>query len=186
MKKILIAIAIFVLATNCKAQIIPVENKLIYIDEGNGMPEGSYFKDLNNLFDKYIGTWKGTYDNKNYIFYVAKSLKSNEVFAEDYLTVHYLITTISGSVLEDSKRDLNPMRGDYFSEKADYYNVRYAGKKDCGQYGTFYLRPKSTTSMYVNFIPENILLNLNECPNGRAIIHLPSKGMYVTKYVPTK
>ena len=66
MKNTIITIIVLIFTTiSCKAQIILVENFEEYNQE---LPDGAYVKDANNVLGKFVGTWKGTYDNKSYEF----------------------------------------------------------------------------------------------------------------------
>ncbi|WP_426476232.1 DUF6705 family protein [Chryseobacterium sp. CBSDS_008] len=56
MKQILLML-ITILAISCKAQTYPLNYK-------EDVPNGAYYKDTNNELDKYIGVWKGVWDNK--------------------------------------------------------------------------------------------------------------------------
>ena len=49
--------------TNAQQAIIPVENKRNYNGALIDTSEGIYFKDVNNVLDKFVGTWK--YDDGN-------------------------------------------------------------------------------------------------------------------------
>ena len=176
------------IALSCKAQIVPVEQMENFIDTNNGIPDGTYFKDINNVFDKYIGTWKGTYNSREYTFYITKhtDIDSYYKFDKDEILVRYLITNPDGSVVEDIRSDTDDgdyiISGDMFSKNADYYYMIYAGREaHCGQIGTFVLRPKSPTLLKVSLIPEKILMDPEECPNGRAVQLFPLDGFIVTK-----
>lgn len=61
MKNIILLLLIVSLSTiSCKAQILPIETSSI------GKPNNIYYKDLNNEFNKYEGTWR--YENGNTSF----------------------------------------------------------------------------------------------------------------------
>ena len=63
-------------------------NKLNYLNEEDGIPENiTYFKDINHVLDKYIGTWKGTQDNKNYEFKITKITNKPGRITEDRLLI---------------------------------------------------------------------------------------------------
>lgn len=60
----------------CKAQIIPVEEYRNYLDNEIEIPDGAYIKDVNNLLDKYVGTWIGVQNSKTYEFRISKLTES--------------------------------------------------------------------------------------------------------------
>jgi hypothetical protein len=92
MKKMLI-IGLFILVNlSCKSQaIVPVETRIDYIHTGDGVPETiTYFKDVNNLLDKYVGVWKGTLNNINYEFKITKITNKLGRITEDRLLIPQL------------------------------------------------------------------------------------------------
>jgi ribulose-5-phosphate 4-epimerase/fuculose-1-phosphate aldolase len=187
MKKILTIGCLFIIALSCRAQgIVAVEQSYNYYLAGNGIPDGTYFKDINNLFNNYVGTWKGVYKNRNYTFYITKHTKTFYNVTEDEILVRYLITNLDGSIVEDTRSNADDgdyiISGDMFSKNADYYYMIYAGKDaDCGQSGDLILRPKSPTQLKISLLQEKILLDPAACPGGRAIQLMPLEGMILTK-----
>ncbi|GAA4775922.1 MULTISPECIES: DUF6705 family protein [Flavobacterium] len=57
---------LIITAISCKSQIAPL-NGLTF-----EYPNGTYFKDLNNELDYYVGRWEGTLNNKKYTFEFVK------------------------------------------------------------------------------------------------------------------
>jgi hypothetical protein len=69
MKKIFILAIIFT-ALNCKAQtIVPIRSS------PSDAPEKSYYKDLNNELNKYVGTWKFKKGTTSFTIVLIKILK---------------------------------------------------------------------------------------------------------------
>lgn len=144
---------ILVLVSNflsCKAQtalslnnVIPVEQEVIYKNNEVEVPEGTYYKDVNNLFDKYIGTWIGSYNNKDYEFIVTEYLYNSSIrdLRRDKLIIRYKITDAStGNVIIDTTPllDDSPMMitGSYLDENGETYHLEYMGEDFiCGQNG---------------------------------------------------
>ena len=62
-------------ALSCKAQIIPIEEQINYMNNEIEIPDGAYIKDVNNLFNKYVGIWIGTHNNKTFELHIEKSTK---------------------------------------------------------------------------------------------------------------
>ena len=113
----------------CKAQVIMSIEE--YEKYKNTTEEGQfpdYVKDINGTFNKYLGTWKGTDDNKTYEFIVTKVTSSFDmhvrIFKYDALLVRYKITDSNGKVLVDirSYADNNPyvIKGLVFTEEGSY------------------------------------------------------------------
>lgn len=98
----------------CKAQVI------MSIEEYNKCKSTTcgqttdYVKDINGTFNKYVGAWKGTDDNKTYEIIVTKTTISHDmhirIFKFDALLIRYKITDSKGTVLVDTRSfaDDNP------------------------------------------------------------------------------
>ena len=129
MKKILFLIIISTLTYNCKAQILPVEDVIDYIRQGEGIPANTtYIKDVNNLFDEFIGVWEVSYDNKIYEFHIVSHTNSiDEDTIEDVLLIRHKITDSNGTVLENTtgllNGDISIISGKYFLEGGQSYNA---------------------------------------------------------------
>ena len=126
MKNILLIGFIILGTISCKAQIIAVEN---YNNYNNDLPDGAYIKDVNNVLGKFTGTWKGTYNNKNYEFRIIKYTEDNTKlkYKEDLLLIRYKITDSNGTVLEDTTTLANEspyvIKGSYLNKS---YRVKLA------------------------------------------------------------
>ena len=179
MKKITILILFILCNLSCKAQtIIPTEEVMKYMDSNKPFPKGSYLKDVNHLLDKFIGTWKGTYDGKNYEFKVLKITVDLGRLTEEKLVMRYLITNSNGTVIEDTRTlpDSSPyvIRGYYLEE--DTYFLTYNSKNaKCGQKGTLlidFLKDNSNTKMNLFFSPSREIIYENDCSGFKQIMPL--------------
>lgn len=187
MKKLLILGFIILTTLSCKAQnIVPIETMINYIRAEKGIPETvTYFKDVNHLLDRYLGVWKGTYNNRIYEFRVTKYLSIYDGLSEDTLIFRYLITDANGTVLEDTRSTPDDghylIRGHYLDKT--HYVLSYGGRDfSCGQSGEVYIWTlNNNTQMKLFLAPDHILLNTVECPNGRAAQILPTEQMLLTK-----
>lgn len=190
MKKALILGYILLLAVSCKAQtIVPVEKAIDYRRAGDGIPDNTYLKDVNNLLTKYVGTWKGGLAGKNYTLYISKSISKYESVTFDELLIRYLITSSNGTILEDTRTlpDSSPyiIKGAYFGKDLASYAFNYAGKNSqCGNAGTVFSRMKNTTNtlMYFNIEPDKIMISDDICPGFKfADLTFPREGLTLTK-----
>ncbi len=172
----------------CNAQETkPLETEKDYYSPETGIPQNiSYFKDINHLLDKYIGTWKGALGTKNYVFVITKITDKPGRIMRDRLLIRYLITSTNGSVIEDTRSttDSNcPIRGDYI--KKSNYVLRYAGKDtQCGQIGTVFIGMvpnTNNTKMGLSLSQDHVLLDSETCPNGRVPQVLPLTQVLLTK-----
>lgn len=76
---------------SCKAQQVLPLNAGWYKS-----PNGSYFKDLNNELDQFVGTWKANYDDKTISLYIIKKIRKpyydmEKSFSKDQLNVRYYV-----------------------------------------------------------------------------------------------
>jgi len=74
MKNILYVISFLSICINCKAQ-----QQILSMNTVGMHIENVYYKDLDNELDPYIGTWKGTFDNKTFIITFSKLKLHNTI-----------------------------------------------------------------------------------------------------------
>jgi hypothetical protein len=188
MKKLLILGLLIICHLSCKSQsIVPLETKINYRNEVNGIPETiTYFKDINHLLDKYAGTWQGTYNNNNFEFIISKYTSVYEGLSEDELLIRFLIKNNTGEIVEDTRSELNvncSIVGDYI--KNSYYSFNYySNDSKCGKSGSVFITiVKNTNNMQMKLFLEQdpILLSEEVCPNGRDPQVLPLEQILLTK-----
>lgn len=188
MKKILLLALFIAINSSCKAQILPIEKLIDYINQGQGAPEGTtYIKDVNNLRDKYIGVWKGTNNGKNYQLIISKYTSNFNNIYEDGLIMRYLITDLNGSVIEDTRalQENSPyvIKSGYLRNRT--YIMSYEGREGkCGQLGELFISTHRATndkkmSLFLALDQDFILQS--ECPNGSAKQLFPLQQMELTK-----
>lgn len=189
MKKLLILGFIILSNLSCKSQtILPLEEVKNYINSENGIPKNiTYIKDVNNILDKYVGTWKGTYYSRNYEFRILKITNKPGRITEDRLMMRYVISDSNGTIIEDTRAlpDTNPyvIEGDYVD--GSFYELYYSGKESlCGQRGSIIIdiQPNSNNNvMRMLFLPQQEILSLKDCPNGSATQIMPLNNLILTK-----
>lgn len=187
MKKIFIVTLLILINISCKAQIVPIEKLIDYIKQNQGVPEGtSYIKDINNLRDKFVGVWKGTYENNIYEIQIVKQI-DHFLIDEDVISMRYKITNLNGTVLEDTR--LLPNDNPYvtysrYFEKS-WFVLTYEGRESkCGQRGELFVEPLETTNyktMELFLVPSQDFLIETDCPNGAAKQLFPKTQMLLTK-----
>ncbi|WP_343617403.1 DUF6705 family protein [Flavobacterium sp.] len=187
MKKVILIISLLIVTLSCKAQqIIPVEKMIEYRDSDVQIPEGAYLKDINGLLDKYVGTWKGTINNKNYTFIITKAKQKLVSISADELFIRYLITTVTGSIIEDTRNlpNTSPLviEGDYISKSKGYYTLNYFGQNStCGQSGVVFISTtKDNKQMKLFLSPDQGFLDRNKCSKVAEQV-LPTTSMFLTK-----
>lgn len=190
MKKALLFACTLLFALSCKAQtIVPVEKAIDYRRSEDGIPGDTYLKDINNLLTKYVGTWKGSYEGKNYTLYITKYTSKFKKITRDILLTRYLITSSNGTVLEDTRSlpDNSPyvIGGSYLSKDLASYASVFTGKNaECGNQGIVFARVKNTTntSLYFSFEPNKIMTSYDICPGLKfADLTFPRDGLMLTK-----
>jgi hypothetical protein len=137
--KNLILIVLFFTTINSFAQsIIPVEQNRYYHINEIEVPDGTYFKDINHLFDAYEGTWAGWDEGKYYELFITKTTDTSTVpryLPIDELHIKYRITDANGTVLFDTttlpEDSYYVIKGQYFNEQATHYNLFYTGPNNC-------------------------------------------------------
>lgn len=189
MKKTAILGFIILSTFSCKAQqIVPVEKKLEYMKIEDGIPESiTYFKDVNNILNKYLGVWKGTYDNNKYEFRIVKITEKPGRITEDRLLIRYIITDAKGVLIENTTTLPNSnylvIRGDYIDRSS--YLLNYVGRDgNCGQMGTIFIgivKNSNNTQMKLTLEPEHILISPKDCQNKGNIQIMPTNQITVTK-----
>jgi hypothetical protein len=186
MKNIILFIGLC-LFVNCNAQqILPLEKLGELRRIGEGAPEGTTsIRDVNNLLDKYVGTWKGTYADKSYEIVFVKHTKYS-LLIKDQLLMRYKITS-NGLVIEDNLNtpDNNSIigRGDYLDKNA--YIISYYGREfNCGQTGNIFIylaNKNDLTKIKLFLVPDHEFVDPNKCPNGVDKQVFPKDVMILTK-----
>jgi hypothetical protein len=182
MKKILFIGLIILSTISCKAQVIAVEN---FKDYPHELTEGTHVKDINNVLGKFVGTWKGTYNNKNYEFRIIKytrtSTKRNLKF--DKLLIRYKITDTNNTVIEDTTTLPNDsmfvIKGSYLTNHGSYV-LYYQGKNyKCGQNGDIFMGVYGTNNTKMKLFL-SVDGEMYDCTKPAQQI-LPTKSMELTK-----
>lgn len=181
---------LLIITLSCKAQIIPIEQHLTYleayeVEEADEVPfpQGIYFKDVNNLFDAYIGSWVGTY-NGNTIELEITERTDDDGFGTiiDELLLRYRVTNggveIANTLnLPDNDPKVN--KGMYFDHNG-IYQMHYIYSIDCGQVGTLYIKVRpNPNEMTFSLYPKRERDNSPDCTNPNQI--LPTSYIVLTK-----
>lgn len=192
MKNYILIIALFIISLSCKAQqydnIVPLENYYSYGIGKSKVPQGTYFKDVNNVLNKYVGTWEGEFDGKNYILTIMKDSKEYLGIKKDLLYIRYTIKDANGNIIEKTIGDSNvsALPGSLFEkDQPNVYSLLYWGKDkqeiECGNVGDMFIETLNNNTklkMYVQ--PEAMVLYTFEgepdpCPNGRIMPPFPDQ-----------
>ncbi len=185
MKNIKLILAIQLLSlTSCFAQILPVEQKYRYINSEEGL-EGAgitYVKDINGVFEKFIGTWKGSLDSKNYEIRIMKALENSFGIQEDFLVIKYLIRNndnIIESTINDADNSPYVVLGHYISENGTYIFNFGGGKTDCGLDGYLFVEALPNSNLKVFLSPKGEYQYT--CPSQTPFIVFPEEYVIYTR-----
>ena len=131
MKKIILLI-LFIATISCKAQQIyslrPTE-----ID----LSQNSYQKDIDNELSDYVGTWKGTWNNREISITFAQIInKYDNVFKyyRDYLIGRFIVKDSNGTILFDNTNlsdDNAKIQGISFRKYGNKYSLIYLDPDLC-------------------------------------------------------
>jgi hypothetical protein len=145
-----------------------------------------YVKDVNNILPKFIGTWKGVYNSKNYEFKIIKTTIDDGELKEDLLLMRYKITANNGSTIENtlSLPNNSPfvMQNGYVAKTGSYV-FSYIGKNNaCGQNGWVFMGILNNSNnkkakLFLQVEGENY----PECTTGAAEQILPMEQMELVK-----
>ena len=184
--KNIITIGVLILTIlSCKAQTISIEQHGSYLESGNGIPDNTtYIKDVSNVLEKFVGTWKGTHNGKSYEFRIIKTSITFDGLKSDELHLRYKITsgsTVVEDILNEPTSNQLVMIGWYLLGDGRYL-IHYQGREArCGQDGTLFVSVTGNT-MRAILDPANAMVFGPDCPPGTDASHImPLTEMTLTK-----
>ena len=176
MKKIFFII-ITALSMIINAQTVSLELMALCDANPSVCPENfDYVKDVNHFLNKYVGTWKGSLDGKNYEFNFIKKENTQRGLSGikwDRLIGRVRIINQNGTVEYDNfnKPDNEASLGDNFHDNLKIYLVGFSGNKTgCNDSGFLYLRkPNPANKMKIDFYPIADIVT-QDCSNFKTAI----------------
>lgn len=176
MKKIFL-ILISIIAVSCNAQTISLET-LAQCNTNSPCPDFNYVKDINNSLDKYIGTWKGTFNGRVYELKFNKNLYQDFTgYKKDRIKGRLRITTdvpngLQGLTIFDNFNEPDDEKTRFsglgFQPNLKSYMVNFVGPspKGCINYGTVYLtiKPNTPNQMSIIYLSDHDIV-VGECPS---------------------
>ncbi|WP_123852271.1 DUF6705 family protein [Chryseobacterium shandongense] len=130
MKTTFLIIALFISMISCKAQTYPLRTF-------TELPENAYLKDTNNELQYYVGTWKGTWNNKTiYITFkkITNQYNPNLKYYKDFLIGKFKIVNSNGQILFDNTSTSDndaKITGGKFRKVDDKYSLGYIDSDVC-------------------------------------------------------
>lgn len=134
-----------------------------------------------------INTWKGTYNDRKFIYFITKETHTYRGLLEDRLIMRYTITNMNDTIVIDTSTllDESPyiIKGYLFNIIATQYILIYIGKNyNCGDSGQINISVNNLSQMKLNYFPDNNIIDDIDCPNLiPAVEIMPEKGIWLTK-----
>ena len=166
--------------------VVPLEEYYNYkTDDNLHLSDVSYFKDVNNHLDKFVGTWLGTFDNKTLELQI--SILENVYgvrLSFDKLLIKYKITDINGNEIVNTLPLFDEykyhMNGKYFASNTSVYQALYIGYEvECNQKGYAMLKFIDPTTIDFWIAPMNDMIG-EGCPTGNIHIMPTEESSAVT------
>ncbi|MRM86672.1 DUF6705 family protein [Riemerella anatipestifer] len=171
-------VIVLLLHTNCTAQgVYPLNTSALNI------PEGSYFKDINNELNTYTGKWKTVVGNKITVINISKRNKVpikflGKNYYQDMVDVRYEMKDINGKVLESTlETPLNGKRlmisGFRIEENTGRLICIYYGKQCSLGNGFVYLKKQGNNQLLWSYYPQAIHVTSQNEKECKGEIYLP-------------
>lgn len=168
--KILVLFLSILAIVSCKAQqVYPLNTAW---DEP---PNGSYFKDLHNELDQFVGTWKANYSDEMITLIVVKEQQQpfsilGKSFYKDQLSVRYKIVNNNGLIVHSTLNNNFTINQDFqFLSVASRQSLNevtlvYKGGRCSIGLGAVYFKKINATQLQWNYKPEGTVLSDATCP----------------------
>ena len=170
--------------------IVPVDKVNKYITEYGILPDHTYYKDVNKVLNKYVGTWEGVYKNQTYYFEITKQTKVRSsifpsVFRDDLLIKFKITDNRSKKVIRNTFNlpDDSLINLSLLTEITENKHVMlyYGGDNEqvnCGDIGDIYLEPfDKNQKLRVYVVPQSMVFYVEDgvhpCPGGRILPPFP-------------
>jgi hypothetical protein len=176
MKNTILYLILISLSVSCSAQQYPLDTNYRTI------PNNSYIKDLNNEYNKFVGTWKATLGSNEIYLYITKQENRpitilNKSYFSDVLLIKYEI--LNGNQIIESTKNINIENVGIISMGLEIDNsviFRYNGGKCTVGWGMINTEYIDSTHLKWNYMPQSTMLTNLNCPDypaGGIKINLP-------------
>jgi len=156
---------------SCQAQTISLE-EAAQCQINPNCPDFTYAKDINNSLNKYVGTWKGTFDGKVYeVKFAKKEFQGNDI-KDDLLIGRIKITDSNNQIVYNTFNETDDkkthFKGLYFQSNLQAYVMYFSGPwaTSCINRGTVHLfmNINYPTKMSITYLPQNDITD-GDCPS---------------------
>jgi hypothetical protein len=176
--KAFLYLLIILFSISCKAQQYPLNANFTTI------PNGSYIKDLNNDYNKFVGTWKTESGNKEVYLYITKQEnrpinRLNKNFFRDVLLIKYKVlinNQIVESTINFSDENINIVSTRIGVDNSALFS--YTGGKCSVGWGSVSINSVDSTHLKWNYYPDSTVITNINCPDypvGGIKINLPDE-----------
>jgi hypothetical protein len=189
MKNILktLCLLLFTIHFSCKAQNVPLKT-YDYVN-------GSYLKDLDNVLPFWVGTWKGTVNNKEYTFQFVKfpqhltTFSNGDYYYEDVLKAKFKVVDLGSNTILYDNLNANTFEEYkiYFLDNilTEYFFYFTDNETNCYNSAKFTLLKSNTNLNLIEFKDFSYGDNINlDCPYANQIdipIYLPKVNLTLTR-----
>lgn len=185
-KKILYLFIILISSVSCKAQQYSLNT------DYETIPNNSHIKDLNNEYDKFVGTWKATLGDKEIYIYVTKQedrpiIRLTKNFYRDVLLIRYKIL-INNQIIESTVNSSNDSTNiiSMGTEIDNSVAFSYEGGKCTVGWGIINTEYIDSSHLNWHYQPQSTVITNKNCPDypaGGIKINLPYEpsGIIFTK-----
>ncbi|WP_144282481.1 DUF6705 family protein [Chryseobacterium echinoideorum] len=184
--RIRIAILIIIFTVSCKAQVVSLEQ--MSQCESDDCPDYTYAKDTNNLLNKFVGVWKGSYtDGRTYEFHFTKKEHDGGWFNEkfwDKIVGKFLVKDANGNILYNglNLNDLDAIGGLSFDKNLKMYEMYFVANADCNDNGRVFIYfpyPNNLNQMRLVFMQD--IDFVITCPSNYKTVIPDAKPIMLTK-----
>ncbi|MCX8522947.1 hypothetical protein OF897_03295 [Chryseobacterium formosus] len=189
--KNIITLFVALLAISCKSQIVSLEQAAQCRDNPNCPRDYNYTKDLNNTLNKYVGTWKGTYNGRVYEMKFNKNLYEDFIgFKRDIIKGRLRLTTTGNLPLtifdnfnepDDAKTRFT---GFGLTGNLQSYELLFSGPytKGCMNSGSIFLKinPSTPNQMRIIYSSDRDIA-VGECPSSFTTTFPQQQEIFLTR-----
>ncbi len=149
--------------------------------ESDDCPDYTYAKDTNNLLNKFVGVWKGSYiDGRTYEFHFTKKIDDYRYGKYwDILKGRVLVKNAAGQVIFNTLNTSDQetlFSGFYFDQSLKRYEMYFVANGDCNDSGHVYINfpdPNNLNQMKLVFIQD--IDFVITCPSNYKLVYRITK-----------
>ncbi len=182
---------LILLSISCKSQTISLERRAECYNDPDNCPTFNYVKDINNTLDKYVGTWKGTYDGKTYEMQFKKGVYQDITLSDkkrDILIGRLRIKDTNGIILYDTFSEPDDEKTNFsglgLQPDLKAYRMIFSDNspQGCINYGNVFLtiKPATPTTLGIFYWSDYDIVQ-GECPSSFKTTLLEKKDITLIK-----